>query len=259
MKKEVFTVKVNDKDVEFAVVSPNTQQMHKAQLHYNKLFAESLQNGAILRAKLYDYMRKQNLWDDDKQKEYDECMQAIDDGEKKLSKGQMKKSEGREVALSLRHARNRLQGLVSNTIDLHSSTAEGVAENGKFNFLVSLCTVNNADGTSYFKDLQDYEDKWQQADPVTLAAANHFANIYYGLTSDNERKLPENQFLTKYGYVDDKLRLINKEGKLVDFNGKLIDEFGRYVNEEGQIIDDEGNPIDETGAYKSENPIFYDD
>jgi len=259
VKKEVFTVKVEDKDVEFAVLAPNPAQYHKAQLHYNKCFAEALQSGAILKAALHNYMRKQNLWDDDKQAEYDEQLRILDDGEKRLSKGEMKKSEGRKIALDMRNARNRLQNLLSTTIDLHSSTAEGIAENSKFNYLVALVTVYNADGKPYFADMDDYEAKWHNADAAAIAAANRFANIYYGLASDNERKLPENKFLMEYGFVDEKLRLINKDGKFVDLDGRLIDEYGRYINESGETIDSEGNLIDDAGNYKVDNPVFYDD
>jgi hypothetical protein len=205
-------------------------------------------------------MRKQNLWDDAKQIEYDDSLKTINDGEKKLAKGYIKKSEAKKIALDMRLARAKLQRLLSSTVDLHSNTAEGQSENDKFSFLVSLCTVYNKDGKPYFKDLPDYLQKWQDGDSVAISATNKFANIYYGLASDNEKKLPENKFLAEYGFVDDKLRLVDKDGHLVDMDGKLIDEFGRYIDDKGDLIDSEGTPIDEMGNYKStEPPVFLED
>jgi flagellar basal body rod protein FlgG len=55
------------------------------------------------------------------------------------------------------------------------------------------------------------------------------------------------------------LRLINKEGKLVDIDGRLIDEFGRFINEKGEYVDKNGNLVDENGDYVTDFQPFTDD
>jgi hypothetical protein len=77
--------------------------------------------------------------------------------------------------------------------------------------------------------------------------------------NDYEEKLPENKFLKQYKFVDDKLRLVNKEGKLVDEKGRLIDNNGRFINETGQFVDKNGNLVDDKGDYVVEFSPFLDD
>jgi hypothetical protein len=109
----------------------------------------------------------------------------------------------------------------------------------------------------YFKSLEDYLNKAD--DPVALLGAQNLANMIYGLDNNFEKNLPENKFLHKYKFVDDKLRLIDKRGRLVDQDGRLVDEEGRFIDEEGNFVDKEGNRVDPKGEYLFEAEPFLDD
>ena len=65
--------------------------------------------------------------------------------------------------------------------------------------------------------------------------------------------------MKQYKFVDDKLRLINKDGKLVDEQGRLIDENGRFINEKGEFVDKDGNLVNSEGDYVVEFTPFLDD
>lgn len=255
--KEVFTVMLDGKDTELAVVRPTAEVLRKAQMYYNKIFGESLESGALLKDSLSKYMRKQNLWDDDKQQKYDEFNKILEDGEKSLNKGGVKLSEARKIAIQMRIARMQTRNLMSNVVDLQVNTAEGQAENAKFNYLVSACLVYNTKGTAYFKDIDDYLNRSDE--PAAILGANKFANIYYGVADNHDAILPENQFLTKFKFIDEKLRLVNTDGKLCDADGRLVDEYGYYIDDNGHRIDIEGNSLDESGNYKFETAPFLDD
>ena len=54
---------------EYAVVRPNTRQNEDATMEYNRVFSRSLQNGALLRERLDQFMRQQNLWDDERERQ----------------------------------------------------------------------------------------------------------------------------------------------------------------------------------------------
>jgi hypothetical protein len=109
----------------------------------------------------------------------------------------------------------------------------------------------------YFKDYADYLSK--ASEPVSIKAAQVLANMLYGLDNDYEKKLPENKFLVKYKFVDEKLRLVNKDGHLVDSEGRLIDETGRFINTNGEYVDKNGNLVDINGDYVTDFKPFIDD
>jgi hypothetical protein len=109
----------------------------------------------------------------------------------------------------------------------------------------------------YFKNFEEYNNR--SADPVAILAAQNLAGILYGLENDYEEKLPENRFLKQYKFIDDKLRLINKDGKLIDENGRLINTNGRFINDKGEFIDKDGNIVDDNGDYVVQFSPFLDD
>lgn len=257
MNKDIFSVTIDNVELELAVIKPSADILRKSQMYYNRIFGESLEAGALLKDSLSKYMRKQNLWDDEKQAKYDDFLKTLEDGEKRLGRGNIKLSEAKNIAIQMRIARVQLRTLMSNMVELQVNTAEGQAENAKFNYLVSCCLVYNTTGKPYYKNIDDYLDNSDSQ--IAILGANKFANIYYGIADNSDNLLPENQFLLKYKFVDEKLRLVNKEGKLVDTNGKLVDEYGYYIDENGERIDIEGNSLDETGNYKNEPAPFLDD
>jgi hypothetical protein len=157
----------------------------------------------------------------------------------------------------MKKLREDLRDLISVKTNLDTHTAEGQADNARFNYLVSACTVYKDNNRPYFSSYEDYMSK--SNDSVAVLAAQNLAGMLYGLDSDYEEKLPENKFLKQYKFVDDKLRLIDKNGKLVDSEGRLIDENGRYINDKGEFVDKNGNPVDKEGEYVVEFQPFLDD
>jgi hypothetical protein len=239
------------------VRSPSLQDQREASKIYNQSFSEALKAKAVVRAKLDDLLVDQGLWDNQKQAKFTELQNQILDNERKLAKGGIPLKQAKELALQMRKTREEVRDLISVKTNLDTHTAEGQADNARFNYLVSACTVYNDSKESYFKNYEDYNNR--SADPVALLAAQNLAGMLYGLENDYEEKLPENKFLKQYKFVDSKLRLINSEGKLVDEKGRLIDENGRFINEKGQFIDKNGNLVDDKGDYVVEFSPFLDD
>lgn len=252
-----FKAFVGGNEKEFVVRSPSLSDQKEATKIYNQSFSEALKSGAVVRAKLDDLLVEQGLWDDKKQQQFVELQSLILEGEKTLAKGGISLSQGKTVALEMRKNRDKLRNLISVKTELDTHTAEGQADNARFNYFVSACTVYKDTNERYFSNYEDYINR--STDVVAILAAQNLAGLLYGLDSDYEEKLPENKFLVDYKFVDDKLRLINKDGKLVDENGKLIDENGRFINENGQFVDKNGNLVDSEGDYIVEFKPFTDD
>lgn len=257
MKTRTFTVTVDDKEVTLIVRSPSLNDQREATKIYNQAFSEALKAKAVVRAKLDDLLMDQGLWDDSKQTRFNRLQSSILENERKLARGGISLNEAKEIAIDMKRLRSELRDLISVKTNLDTHTAEGQADNARFNYLVSACTVYNDSKKPYFNSYEEYLNK--SGDTVSILAAQHLAGMIYGLDNDYEEKLPENKFLKQYKFVDDKLRFINKEGKLVDEEGRLLDENGRFINEKGEFIDKDGNLVTLDGEYVVEFKPFLDD
>jgi hypothetical protein len=248
LKEIVNTKDVDGKDITLAVLHPTYDLLHKRQLEHNRAFREAIESGAILREALDKFMRDQNLWDDSKQKEYEDLNKKLADGENALAAGGIKLSEARRLAVQMRLYRLQLRSLLSERLNLDTYTAQGQAENHAFNWMLVKCVVNDSNGEQYFKSLSDYTERIREE--AASDCATVFASMTYGLPKDYQKELPENQFLVKYKLVDEQLRLINSDNQLVDIDNKRIDEVGNYLDGNGNIMDINGKPMDKNG-----NPI----
>ncbi len=260
--KKTFDVDIDGKAVKLAVKRPDHRTQQAAQLVYNRAFREAVKpsdgkSGSIVRASLESVLRDQKLWDDAKQAQFTKLNQALLEGERKLAKGGIKASEAREVAIQMRRDRWDLRQLLTerNSLDLH--TAEAQAENARFNYIVSACTVYPDTGKPFWKSEDDYLAG--SSDDVALKAASAMGNLVYNLDEKFEEKLPENSFLLKYGFANKDLHLVDKAGRLVDAQGRRVDEKGRLVNDKGELVDAEGNFLTEDGDYKFEFEPFLDE
>lgn len=257
MNSREFTVTINEKEVTLSVVTPSSKDQKEAGKIYNNAFTEALKSKAVVRARLDDLLVDQGLWDETKQQQFEQLQREILESEQKLAKGGISLQQAKEVAMAMRKTRDEIRELISVKTNLDVHTAEGQADNAKFNYLVYACTVYKDNRNKFFSSYDNYLERSSEL-PAIMAAQN-LANMIYGLEADYESKLPENKFLKDYKFVDEKLRLINKEGKLVDEKGRLVDETGRLINEEGKFVDRFGNLITEDGEYDVTFTPFLDE
>lgn len=226
--KEIMTgLDSNGNEVKYLVKIPNAEDYRKSQLVYNKAFREALDSGALLRQKLNEYMRQQNLWDDQKQEKYEKIIKEISDYEDMLRAGGIRLSRAKEIAIDLRKKRDEFKNLISERNSLDANSAEALADNARFSCLIRLSILNPQTNLPFFPDQKDYDS--QAAQPWVIEAAEKLAGILYGLDPDYEKNLEENKFLKEYEFVNEDLRLINKDGHLIDTDGRLVNEDGRYI------------------------------
>lgn len=258
MDTKSFKVEVDGEEKEFVIRTPSLQDQREAQKVYNQAFTDAIKSKAVVRARLDDLLKEQGLWDDEKQVKFDTLQKEISESEARLAKGGFSLKDARNVAIHIKELRAEMRDLISVRTSLDNHSAEGQADNQRFNYLVSACVVYKEDNNKkYFNNMEDYLEK--ATDPVAILGAQHLANMLYGLDNDYESNLPENKFLKKYKFVDSEFRYINKEGKTTDKDGKLVDSEGRYIDAEGNFIDKYGNRVDGEGEYVAEFEPFLDD
>jgi len=257
MSEDSFVIDIDGKKTEFLVKNPSFKDQREAQKVYNQAFSDAVKSGCIVRGRLNDLLKEQGLWDDTKEMKLNTLQHEILGHEQTLAKGGISLQRARGVAMEMRKIREDLRELISSRTNLDNNTAEGQADNARFNYLVSACLVYSDNKKTYFSGYEDYLNR--SADPVAIKAAQLLATRLYGLDDSYEQNLPENKFLKQYKFVDKNLRFINKEGKLTDSEGRLVDENGRYVNEKGEFVDKEGKRVDNEGDYLVEFKPFLDE
>jgi len=255
-------------DVTVLVKKPNRKDLNDSQIAYNKAWRKSLEEKAILRQKLNDYLIEQGVWSDAKQKQYEEFIRKINDKELVLKKGGIPLKKAKSIALELKRLRGDFRELISERTSYDNHTAEGSADNARFDYLVSVCVLDPSTKKPVFANLDDYNERGSE--PWAIKAAGELANFLYNLDPNYEKSLPENTFLNKFKFTDNEGRLVNKEGHLISIDEagveRLIDDQGYFVaydesgvqyfvNRDGEkivrdediveapFLDDDGNPV----------------
>lgn len=257
MKTKTFKVTIDGVEKEMLVRSPSLNDQREAQKIYNQAFTDAIKSKSVVRAKLDDLLQDQGLWNTEKQAKFSALQKELLDGEKRLAKGGFSLNEAKDLAIKMKSVREEIRDLISVRTSLDNHSAEGQADNARFNYLVSTCLVYNDTKQPYFNSMEEYLNR--AGEEVALLGAQNLANMLYGLDNNYESNLPENKFLKKYKFVDDKLRLVDKGGRLIDAEGRLIDEEGRFIDDNGNYIDKYGNRVDADGEYVVEPKPFLDE
>jgi len=257
MNSRSFKVMIEGKERDVFVRSPSLQDQREGQKVYNQAFTDAIKSKSVVRAKMEDVLTEQGLWDTQKQARLTELQQDLLESERRLAQGGISLKEAKDVAMKMKETRDEIRELIGSRSSLDNHSAEGQADNAKFNYLVSACVVYNDTKQPVFKNMEEYLNRATES--VAIQGAQNLANMLYGLDSDYENNLPENKFLKKYKFIDEKLRLIDKQGRLVDEEGRLIDDNGRFINDSGEFVDKFGNKVDLDGNYIVEFKPFLDD
>ena len=247
MKTKTFTVSIDGVDKEFLVKSPSLNDQREAQKVYNQAFTDAIKSKSVVRAKLDDLLEDQGLWNDEKQAKFTLLQKELADGEKRLAKGGFSLNEAKDLAIKMKSVRDEIRELITVRTSLDNHSAEGQADNARFNYLVSACVVYNDTKQPYFNNMEDYLNR--STEQVAILGAQNLANMMYGLDNNYEANLPENKFLKKYKFIDNKLRYVDKKGRLIDSEGRLVDESGRFIDEQGNFVDKFGNRVDQEGDF----------
>ena len=261
--EEIKGLNLKGEMVTYLVKRPTSVDYQAAQLYSNKIAAKIAQQvddedrpAFLTRAKVRELLTKTGEWNDDMEKELVSSARKILELERKLAKGGIKKSEGKALALEIKNVRARQLEILGKTRNMDEFTLEAQVENANFDYLIFSCILDE-EGNRVYKNIEEYKEDGN--DPVTIACASRLAEILYGYNPDEEKNLPENKFLIKYGFVDKELRFIDKDGNYVDSRGRRVDKDGHLVNEKGEQVDINNERLDENGNPIEEFQEFIDD
>jgi len=256
-KKRTFEVN----NVKYAVQPPTMEDFAKANRLRSETFNELFMEGkTLLRDQLEEELRKRQLWSDDREARYQKLRREVIDFEFVLAKGGIKLSDARAVAIKMRDKRQEMVELLSSRTNLDSNTCEGKADAVRFNSLLVSTLVYEDSGERVYAGLDEYING--QDEEVAETAGSE---LFYLLsnTEQSDDRLPENKFLKKFKFTNDKYQLVNKEGKLVDEDGKCINELGQYIRwtseKDWVLVDELGRDLNKDGDFAVEHSAFLDE
>jgi hypothetical protein len=255
-KKKEFEVN----GVKYYVITPTPKIIQEGGVIYAVELSNCLKRGVQSKTQILKFLSENGVWDSSKdveekrlRKELEELDKLLFQGNKKGARVSLK--EGRRIALDIKDTRRKLVSLLSERQSHEANSAESLADNARFDYLVSACTFKE-DGAKVYQSLQSYLDNAQ--DDVAYTAASNLASLMYQVDEDYTKTLPENVWLKNFNLVDDDMRLVDKKGRLVDREGRLINDQGHYLNENSERVDINGLRLDENGNYLIEVE-YYDD
>ena len=263
VKKE--TGKGEDKvvtEIELFVTKPTNKQLLEAEKVYKTTFRKALEEGAMLRKKLSLYMKDQEIWSDEQEKQYEDVVKEINLMDYQLNKGKdtegkkLKLSKAKEMALELSDKRVEFRDLIGERQELDHMTAEGQADTERFSYIVYLCTKDFLTQKPYYSSYDDYQEKGNEQE--TVEAAKHVGEIVYEIDPEYENSLTENKFLKRFNFANKENQLIDKEGNRIDREGNQVDKEGYILNEDGKRVNVNDLPILEDSE-KVDNADFEDD
>ena len=147
------------------------------------------------KVQLNRYLEDRGIWDKVKEKEKSDLEKTIADLQDKLTrpgKKRVKLSEARHTAIELRKKRIEYRELISEKIELESNTTESLADNARFDYLVTCCTFYKDGDEKVYNSVGDYEN---DSTDTAFTAAAALGQLLYNLTDSFEATLPENEFL----------------------------------------------------------------
>ncbi len=247
-----FKVKVDDKEIELKVIKINSEIRAESQKPWGTAMEEALGNNLKLKIEIDRLLQDRHILDDDSdQKKLDVLRKDIRDLEVKLRKGvtgnrRMTKEEGKTIALQIKAKRGEIGSIGRELSNIYENTVENYASNEQMQYFIYACTVYADSGARYWKSYDDFKN--DRESPVYKQAVTEFLVNASGVDKDYEKKMYENVWLVRMGYMNAALQLINDKGQLVDSEGRLINEKGQFINTAGELIDIWGHRVDEKGT-----------
>ena len=220
MKKlEREITKEDGTKVEIYVRKPTNGELTRAEKVRVKSWSKFKSDPDIMsKIQLNRYLEDRGIWDKVKEKEKADLEKTISELQENLTrpgKKRVKLSEARNTAIELRKKRIEYRELISEKIELESNTTESLADNARFDYLVTCCTFYKDSDEKVYNSVGDYEN---DSTDTAFTAAAALGQLLYNLTDSFEATLPENEFLLKQNLAEE------KSLALIDFDGNYVDE-----------------------------------
>jgi hypothetical protein len=256
MINEEFEIKEdNGKIVKLTLKNPSPEDVDEADKVYALKVASLIkQKGTkhlLLRQTLDEYLRDSGIWTDADETKLQSLQKELNDILNKIRKGGVKESEGRKLCIQCMDKRKEMVKVASKKQVFDNVTLESLAETEKIDYLVYSSILYAETGDKYWDSFEDMKND-KLSNVYNIGVQKVLSNIY-GVDNEFEKRLPENRWLKKHGFVDEDLNYVDKKThERVDRDGNLlkqvekelkqqIDNLQGEIEEEVPFIDDDTN------------------
>lgn len=269
---ETFKAMINGQEKEILVREPKPAEIKEATKVRAKAFWKAMKDGLPLAKDAMELTQKTS-WDSKKAEELNSLREELAKNEEILTKKRnlkmgdfSDKSEETMLRIAIKcvELRNKILNLNTIFAEAQQNTVEGYAENERLNYILYATTVYKDSGERVFSSYEDFDNStvlMEENSDKYVIATMAFATYQMKVINEYQKSTdtnPENAFLKRFKFIDDKGRFINKEGKLVNSDGELLDSEGNSLSEKPIVpekpipfLDNNGNPIIDE-EYKAE-------
>jgi hypothetical protein len=222
--KIVFKATVGGAEREYCVTRPDSALKAKAQLFKAAKIREAAAGGALLRDEVDKLLRDRGVWDEQKQQLYVKLAKALRDDEaepwSRPRSGGPRRARGGTSPCGWRPTSSPS---VPPGRAVEPGRADGRGDGGRGRVRLPPGPLRQ-DGRreALLRLLRGHGGAGPSA-PSSRGPSDAFMELLYGSYEDQLKKRPEWQFLLQHKFVNDKLRLVNKDGHLVDGLGRRVD------------------------------------
>lgn len=203
MNKIEFESTLDDAKLTVTVRKPSVQAREKAKLVDAKAFREAVEAGAFRRNQLKLTESPEQIQEMMKlQEQIAANARKVPDAQGKVKDKGVSKEEAKKAAFQMHLDRMMLQQLSAERIDAESRTAESIARNASFDYLVSACCFK-PDGSLLFQSVDDYKERNNRDEAIASECAMNFALLDQGMSPDWRKDLPEVKYLEQIKFFKD--------------------------------------------------------
>lgn len=197
---KTYEVKIGKKKYE--VRHPGIKEYEVANLAKQRRFKECIQDdNYFLKDNLNKILTDKGYWTKEKDEELDNLQKELGTRLEKLEDGGIELDAAKSLAVEVKILREAINSLTMKNREFAAFTVEHQADDAYFDTLVAECTYKA--GKRAFSNLKDYIEK--STEDYAVACARKLMEVLYGLSDKWETKLPENEFLIEYGYMDENM------------------------------------------------------
>ena len=249
MKKIGFESEFNGKKVSLEMIEVTPKIWRDADKYANAAFQKAIDEGYLLTIQIDQKLQESKIDVDNSQK-MENDLQELKLLEKQLLSGRdnlnkyLTKNEGRELAIKIRAKRRDMLLNSLQRYTIYRKKKKKYADNERNQYFLYACMLDKNTGRPFFKSFDDFKENIDSQ--LVLDAGT---NYYKLLENDrlSESSNPEVKWLIKYGFMNQDLFYITKDGKLCDEDYRLINKDGQFINDNGDLIDKYGNRVDNDG------------
>jgi len=195
-KANVFTVEIDNKNVDLYFKRPSQVELFEIDLTYRKIYSEALRHGVMTESEAKKLFKSSNAWTKEDEDKISDMSLRIANAQRVLEATKHQEKSGvLSLITQITEMRNELVNHITQRTTMFSNTAEGIANEQRMHKVVELCLCQKEDNDHYFETTESYK-KFVETHPDELSEIYKQAWLFeYSIPENTSESYPEIQVL----------------------------------------------------------------